>query len=376
MPEKEHPDVNDTLRAEGVDAVRARHDRTKKYNGRDAVVSATDLKTKYGLTLTAFTDIDRAPVKAHLVQNFLGAGELSCMFGPPGAAKSVLAGDIGAHVAWGQLWFGRRVMRSGVLYVAAERPALVKRRLAAFRLHHNVTDLPLAVVSGSLDLRTSRLSAEAIIEIASRWSDTTKIATGLIMGDTTSRLLAGGDENSPKDMGAFIANVTLIQERTGAHVMLLHHVPHETNRMRGHGLQVAAMDTTISVEKNGGIRTATIDKNADGEEGAQVAFDLLSIEISKDPETGAPTMAPVVRPVEGATANLSAQALRLTKNQQTMFSVLHDAGRQGLTTRKWDERARAEGIGVKRRADLYDLRGALNSKHLVRQYGERWTIIS
>ena len=65
---------------------------------------------------------------------------------------------------------------------------------------------------------------------------------------------------------------------------------------------------------------------------------------------------------------------KLTKNQQTMFSLLHGAGQAGLTTEQWYEQAHAVDIGTKRKADLYDIRAALKSKGLVRQYGERWNV--
>ena len=65
---------------------------------------------------------------------------------------------------------------------------------------------------------------------------------------------------------------------------------------------------------------------------------------------------------------------KLTKNQQTMFSLLHGTGAAGLTTERWNELARNEGLGVNRKADLYDIRCALKSKGLARQYGDRWNV--
>jgi hypothetical protein len=67
---------------------------------------------------------------------------------------------------------GRNTKKPGaggaVLYVAIERASLVKRRLAAFREHHVVENIPLGIVSGHIDLRTSRDSAEVIIEHAEK----------------------------------------------------------------------------------------------------------------------------------------------------------------------------------------------------------------
>ena len=57
-----------------------------------------------------------------------------------------------------------------------------------------------------------------------------------------------------------------------------------------------------------------------------------------------------------------------------MFSILRAAGATGLTTEQWNEKARAVDIGIKRKADLYDIREALRSKGVVRHYGERWNV--
>jgi hypothetical protein len=185
-------------------------------------------------------------------------------------------------------------------------------------------------------------------------------------------LLAGGDENSPKDVGAFINNIARIQDTTGAHLLLVHHVPHDQNRMRGHGALLAACDTTIRVEKNGSIRTATIEKNNDGEEGEQIAFSLENFELGKDPETGDMTTAPIVRPAEAPCPSAVTTGPRLTPNRRTMFTILHHPGERGMSIEEWNERAREAGIGTTRKADLYDIRTALKSKGLVRQYADRW----
>ena len=142
-----------------------------------ALDRSRELKKKYGITFTRFGDIEQTPYKKHLVQDFLGAGELSCMFGPPGSAKSVLAGDLAAHIPQGQNWFDRRTMQGGVLFIEAERAALVKRRFAAFRLYYGLVDLPLAVLSGSIDLRSNRNAADGIIDCAKRWKDEEGIET-------------------------------------------------------------------------------------------------------------------------------------------------------------------------------------------------------
>lgn len=207
-------------------------------NGQlDAEVASLDARRqrkRFQLSFTLYRDIEAEPRKLWLVHDYLGAGELSCIFGPPGSGKSVLAGDMAAHVAAGRPRFGRRVQQGGVLYVAIERAALVKRRLAAFRECHAVSEIPLAIVSGHADLRTSRDSAEEIVECAHKLAEIGEVPTSLIFIDTVSRALAGGDENSPKDMGSLVGNLAFIQERTGSHVAALHHIPADgTQRLGG-----------------------------------------------------------------------------------------------------------------------------------------------
>jgi len=186
--------------------------------------------------------------------------------------------------------------------------------------------------------------------------------------DTLSRALSGGDENSSKDMGMIVAATSKLQAETKAHILWVHHMPQDgAERLRGHGALLGAMDTTVHVAKNGTLRTATVIKSNDAEEGESIAFTLESITISED------TTAPVVVPAE-TVMNTKSDEPKVSKNQQTMFSLLRGSGASGLTTEEWNQKARTVEIGTKRKADLYDIRESLKSKGLVRQYGDRWNV--
>ena len=315
-----------------------------------------------------YGDLKDTASKPWLVHQMLGQGEASTFYGAPGCGKGVIIEDMCLHISAGRDWHGRPVTRGAVVYVALERKKLVERRAIAFRKKHGLLDLPFAIVGGVHDFRDPATTA-LIADICRQVEELTAERVVLIVIDTLSRALAGGDENSPKDMGAVVNSTARLQENTKAHVLWVHHMPHDGDRMRGHGALLGAMDTTLHVVKSASGRTATVVKANDSEEGECVSFDLESIVIGEDGTT-----APVVIQ-NNQSPKAAANEPRLKGNQQTMFSILHAAGKAGLSLEDWNQQAREAGIGVKRRPDLYDLRMQLKSKGIVREYGERWFVV-
>lgn len=238
-----------------------------------------------------YRDLEATSTKTWLVKNLLGHAEVSAFYGAPGSGKSALIEDMGLHVAAGQPWHGRDVRQGAVCFVALERRRLVERRAIAFRIHHAIPDLPFAIIGGLYDFRDNR-TAETVAGIVRQVRDEIGQQVVLIIVDTISRALAGGDENSSKDMGAIVATTARLQEATGSHVAWVHHVPIDAGeRLRGHGALLGALDTTINVEKlSSGLRTATVIKANDSEEGERIAFTLDSVTIG--PETTAPVVVP------------------------------------------------------------------------------------
>jgi hypothetical protein len=99
----------------------------------------------------------------------------------------------------------------------------------------------------------------------------------VVIIDTVHASMAGGEENSAKDMGVVLGHCRAIQEATGGLVVLIHHSGKDSERgARGSSAIRAAMDTEIEVMRNeGDQRTARITKQRDGEDGITVAtFEL------------------------------------------------------------------------------------------------------
>jgi AAA domain-containing protein len=254
----------------------------------NAELDAIAVRQERALNFRLYKEFAAESRKEWLVHKLLGAGDASAFYGVPGCGKSVLVEDLALHVAAGRDWHGRPIKRGAVLYVALERRGLVERRAIAFRNRRQIADIPFAVVGGMHDFRQSQ-TVGRIIEVTRELEDETGAATALIVIDTISRALAGGDENSPKDMGAIVAATSLLQE-TKAHILWVHHMPQDgAERLRGHGALLGAMDTTVHVEKlSDDMRGATVMKANDSEEHERVTFTLESVEIG--PETTAPVV--------------------------------------------------------------------------------------
>jgi hypothetical protein len=183
------------------------------------------------------------------------------------------------------------VKQGAVLYIALERMKLVKRRALAFKIKHNASGLPFAIMGGQNNFRDQKTAA-TVLQTVAKLERVTGQKVVLIVIDTLSRSLCGGDENGPKDMGAFVNVIGRIQDATSAHVAIVHHVPHDADRLRGHGSLLGALDTTVRVLKGVEARSGTVIKDNDGGEGERVNFTLESIDLLAD--AAGTTTAPVV----------------------------------------------------------------------------------
>jgi hypothetical protein len=227
------------------------------------------------------------PLKFWHVRGIIASRELSVVYGAPGDGKSVIVGDIACHASSGLDWFGHEVSQAvGVLYIAAERADLVKRRIAAFMLVTGVQDMPFVVVEASPDL-TKEDDVNRVLDTVYTAMDDEK-ASGpawedfdgfsWIIVDTKARTMGGADENAAKDMNRFVAGLARLQSRLCAHVTVIDHTPHhDKGRMRGHSALLGAADVTFRISRMGSARRFEIDKVNDGPDDISHAFDLRTV---------------------------------------------------------------------------------------------------
>lgn len=204
--------------------------------------------------LTIAQLMDLPPVE-WMIDGYLPTVGMSAIFAPPGAFKSFLALDIAMSVAYGLPWHGLDTKQRRVLYVVAEGKWGFGRRIRVWQQHRaeaQDTDqfhlLPVPV--NFLEPECVDRLIEAI--------DVHLHGVGLVVIDTVARNFGPGDENSTKDMNAYVAGSGKLIDR-GAHVLHVHHTGKDGSKgERGSSAFRGALDTAISVDREQGSDVATI----------------------------------------------------------------------------------------------------------------------
>jgi hypothetical protein len=330
-------------------------------------------KTTRGYKFKTMAEMTAAPInKNWLIKGVLARGESSAWIAAPGKMKSALMAQASICVAAGLDWHGfRNKGACGVVYFAIEREDLVRRRMLAHVARLGLTSPPIVVVGDLIDPK----NAKKIIATIQEAGELLGVPIGLAVFDTFAKLIAagGGDENSAKDQGAVFTCLQIVKNFTRSHVAIIGHTgKDESKGQRGSNAALGDCDLQVTITGEG-IRTANVTKNNDGPEGNLFSFcsEVHTFGIDED---GDPITVNIVSSEQPATQAPTVRETKLKPNQQTMFGILHSAGAAGLSTEDWYAKAKEVDIGIKRKADLYDIREFLKRKGLVRQYGEHWTV--
>jgi hypothetical protein len=285
---------------------------------------APDIKPT-GLPLIYFQDVKPALKSEDFIEGLLIKAAMSVTYGPSNCGKTFFMADLALHVALGLEWRGREVDRAGVIYCAMEGAHGIANRVAAFALTCGLAgqEIPFAIIPVALNLLdpnadTSRL-IDAIAEAAARMA----IPVGLVVMDTLSRAMAGGNENSPEDMGALVANSDRIRQATGAHVAWIHHSgKDQAQGARGHSLLRAATDTEIEISRadNDSPSIARVTKQRELEIDGVFGFTLKRVELGLN-HRGKPVTSCVVEPTDDRPAK---PRVSLTNGEAMALRILHD----------------------------------------------------
>ncbi|OJT99163.1 MAG: hypothetical protein BGN83_18285 [Rhizobium sp. 63-7] len=188
-----------------------------------------------------------------LIDGILDQGTVAVLYGPSNIGKTFVAYDLSAAIASGQAWNGYPTTKSSVLYIATEGGKASFKRLAALAKFHNLpADTTIHVVPASVNLFESKADCQPIVAECRALAAATDLPVRLIVVDTLARAMAGGDENSGKDMTQFVHNIDQIKDATGATILVVHHTGKDAAKgMRGHSSLLASIDTDFEIKREG-----------------------------------------------------------------------------------------------------------------------------
>lgn len=297
----------------------------------------------------------------YLVKGWLDRGAFSVVYGESNVGKTFFALDLAMHIAAASDWHGHRVAALGdcngpVVYVAGEGGVGINNRIDAIRREH-------AELVRNADKHSRFLLLPTMLDLCGA-SDAEALCKALadlpappalIVIDTLARAFGSGDENTAKDMGAFVRNIDHLRTVTGAHVMVIHHSGKDTSKgARGSGSLRAASDTEIELTRSGSVIVAETRKQRDMPCGEVFAYTLRSVFIGTDEDGDAITSAVVEmteapakrpRPVTGQSLiALQAFGDALAAHGEKKTGEAFPANRQCVSLDHWREYCDRHGL--------------------------------
>lgn len=238
-----------------------------------------------------------APAQSYpwLVKGVIPCGEAVLKFGATQTGKSFSTQHLSFCIARGLPFFGRRVKRAGVVYVAAEGGKGFRRRQLAYARHHGLgpdDDIPMVVLTRRPDLFTNDADFDAICVEIDHYAATLSHELGLIVLDTWSAATPGVDENAAKDVSKVRQRIMRMVDRFKAAVIVVHHKPASSDKPRGHTSLSADFETTIDVDWDGDardargrrVRRAKVAKQREGDTDLEWRFVLAPVRLGTDEE--------------------------------------------------------------------------------------------
>jgi archaellum biogenesis ATPase FlaH len=215
-----------------------------------------------------------------IVKDFLPAATLGVLFGESGSGKTFASYDLCAAVCRGIEWNGKRVTKGRVLYVVAEGVAGFVNRIKAYCHQQGIkpSDIDMDVIS---DLTPNLLEPAQITDLI---KDIKKREPyDLIVMDTLAQVMPGANENSGEDVGKALAECKRIHRHTGAMVLLVHHSGKDASKgARGWSGLRAAADVELEVLRSDELRSISVTKLKDGQDGANIGFKLHTVILGED----------------------------------------------------------------------------------------------
>lgn len=283
-------------------------------NSQPALETVSDASSHNRYRLLDGAAIEALEPTEWRVKGVFPAKGLCAFYGPSASGKSFLAFDLGTAIANGSSWFGYRMRKGAVVYVALEGAGGFRLRVWAWVVEYGAVPASLRLVlNQSFNITNANDVRDlAAVVIATFGPDAT------VFIDTMNRAAPGLEENNSKDMGLILSGAKSLQEAIDGLVILVHHTGKDAAKgLRGHSSLFAALDGAIEVTRDSDQRSWRVAKSKDGADGEEHMFSLEVISLGQDGD-GDEITSCVVRPEAAARA----KAERLSKAEMIALDCL------------------------------------------------------
>ena len=301
---------------------------------------------------------DRPPAVDWLIRGYLERDTVTQLFGDPGSGKSFVALDMALSIATGKDWYGYATQRGPVIYLAGEGTRGMQRRKEAWLRHHAIEDrsAPFWLSATATPLSDPAQHTALVTDIHAVITAAGESLPLLIVVDTLARNFGPGDENSTKDMSAFIAALDGLRERYHCCILLIHHSGHaDKSRARGAMALLGSLDAEYRIEKLGDdTLTLTSTKQKDNDPPPPLAWTLARYDLPWADDYGQPINSAVLVPNDADTtigkqvkpvvqeSGQHKQALdvlreRYRQQRQNLEDAGHDPARARVSMEDWEE---------------------------------------
>lgn len=336
--------------------------------GLDAVREQIEMVTEPMREKLAFqfTKVGKLELKEidWIVDDYIESDSLAQVFGDPGGGKSFMAIDIACCVASGKSWHGHDVKQGAVFYIAGEGHNGLARRFKAWELGNetDISNIPLFKSHRAAQLYDATEAAMVAQSIKSMIDESGHLPSMIII-DTLARNM-GGDENSTKDMNAFIQHLDVyLKAPYKCCVMVVHHSgTMDKDRSRGSSALKGALDSEYKVSLDDGTKTIQFEpkKMKDADKPATLSFGLTQVDLPINDKHGIPVKGAYLTAVDiSGLINQVQKNTYLAPNQRKSLDCLiglelkrvKDCIEESVSYDEWRESASEHGMPAKRFAE-------------------------
>lgn len=275
----------------------------------------TDARQKFALI--AASDFLKRPRPRWLIKGVLPEAELAAVVGEPGAGKSPFMYSMAAAIHRGAEWYGRRVRKGRAVYLVAEGVADFRNRIDAYCKEFDVDPADLPPMIDDVPNLKDPADAAAIVHRVGK--------ADVIFIDTFAASFIG-NENSGEDIGPVLNHLKFISGKTGALCVLACHPGKDLSKgLRGWSGTLGALDTEITIAKQGDFRSVEVTKQKSGAQGPLMNFKIKVHELGRD-EDGDPVTSVTIEPHTEAKHVASAQKVRSGRYVDAIRSYVRATG--------------------------------------------------